>query len=728
MIPQQDVAFLSKDCDVKSFQVVNVIQLLTDGMTVPFISRYRKEKTGNLDELKVNLLHDKYQYLCQLNERKQTVLNTIDQQGKLTEELQARIQAIYSKTELEDVYLPYKPKRRTKATIAREKGLDKLAAMIRDPQETRELTELAHMFLSEEHALPTEDDVLDWVNYILIEGYAENASLRQSLRNYTAANGVLTVSVTDEWSAKRSKFETYYDYSEPIRTIPSHRILAIRRGENENVLKSKIDIDKDALRERFRSLVLKKNHPRFDHLDAMLALAIKGKIFPSISLDIHKELKEKADEEAITVFANNLEKVLLAAPAGNLRVMGVDPGFRTGCKIVVLDETAKLIDWTTIYPNKPKSDFKGAGNTIAQLVKKHGIQAIAIGNGTASRETRGFIKSVVPDTVIVSVVSEAGASVYSASEEARVEFPDQDVTVRGAVSIGRRFQDPLAELVKIPPKSIGVGQYQHDVNQSLLRKKLDTVVSSVVNRVGVEVNTASQQLLKYVSGIGESTANNIVAYRDAHGMFSKREELLKVRMFGAKAFQLSAGFLRLRKGSNPLDATGIHPESYHIVTAMCRKLDTTTDQLIGNKALLKRLNAEDFITKEFGIPTIQDILKELKNPGRDPREEFELFAFADGIETINDIKDGMVLSGVVTNVTNFGAFVDIGVHQDGLVHISQLARRFVKNPHDVVSVGDKVSVKVMSVDTERNRIQLSIKETQPPHDNPPKQKSPPPKR
>ncbi len=708
----KDLEFIAETCDAKLFQAKNVVEMLAEGNTVPFISRYRKERTGDLDELKVQNVKEAYDYIRELNERKQTVLKTIESQGKLTEELKDKIENTYSKTELEDIYLPYKPKRRTKATIAKEKGLEPLAQAILDTLINQPLETLAEAFVDEEKKVNSVKDALEGAGHIIAEQYSEHAGLRKRIREEISEKGVLMVNVTKDFENERSKFEQYYEYNEPVKGIPSHRILAVRRGETEKVLKSRIDIDKEAVRNNFRSILFDDRHPRYEYLEEVLMDALSRLILPSIEQDIQMEMKKRADDEAIRVFAQNAEKLLLAPPAGNIRILGADPGFRTGCKLVVLDETGKLLDTATIFPTKPRQDIEGSTAKVKQFIETYNIQAVAIGNGTASRETFQFFKQAVPENVIIMVVSEAGASVYSASPAGREEFPDQDVTVRGSVSIGRRFQDPLSELVKIDPKSIGVGQYQHDVNQGLLKTKLDHVVTSVVNRVGVEVNTASYHLLKYVSGIGPTLAKNIVEYRNQNGMFTKRGDLNNVRMFGARAFQQSAGFFRVRGGQDPLDTTGIHPESFEVVKDMCQKLGLAVKDLIRNKEALRDLKPEDYVTESFGIPTIKDIIKELEAPGLDPRDDFELFEFEEGVETLEDLQEGMTLKGVVTNVTKFGAFVDVGVHQDGLVHVSELSHQYITNPEDVVSVGDKVKVKVMSVDLKLKRVQLSMKALQ----------------
>jgi uncharacterized protein len=709
MLSEKDFSFIAETCDVTLNQGKNVILMLTEGMTVPFISRYRKEKTGNLDELKVQRVNEQYTYVKELNERKETVLKTIEGQGKLSPELKKKIEATYSKTELEDIYLPYKPKRRTKATIAREKDLEPLALSLLDAAVPGDPESLAGPFVSEEKNVPSIEDAVAGAGHIIAEVFSENTELRKELRHEIAETGKVSVSVTPEWKEKRSKFEQYYEYAEPVKGMPSHRVLAIRRGEAEKVLRIRIDSDKEGLQRKSRRLLFDDQHPRYEYLDQVFDDALVRLLLPSIEQDIRMEMKKRADEEAINVFAANLEKLLLSPSAGNLRVIGADPGYRTGCKLVVLDETGKLLETATIFPTKPKERIEEAAKVVRQFIDRYKIEAVAIGNGTASRETRAFFKQTVPEQVTVSVISEAGASVYSASEAGREEFPDRDVTVRGAVSIGRRFQDPLAELVKIDPKSIGVGQYQHDVNQALLKSKLDRVVGSVVNRVGVELNTASYHLLKYVSGIGPTLTKNIVEYRNENGMFKNREELNRVRMFGSRAFQQSAGFLRIRNAENLLDTTGIHPESYFIVERMSNECGLPVSGLIRNKTALSRIKPGEYVTGDFGLPTLQDILKELETPARDPRQDFELFEFEEGVESLEDIEEGMVLRGVVTNVTKFGAFVDIGVHQDGLVHISELSNRFVSNPEEVISVEDKVKVKVLSVDEKLKRIRLSIK-------------------
>ncbi|NOY22923.1 MAG: RNA-binding transcriptional accessory protein [Acidobacteria bacterium] len=709
MLNGKDRKWLMGEAWISAPQVEAVEELLAQGCTVPFIARYRKEKTGGLDEVAILSVEEGLSYLKELSDRKVTVLKTIEEQGKLTPELRGKIEAIHGKQELEDLYLPFKPKRRTKGTMAREQGLAPLANEILSGSGSG-LEGLASKFVNPERGVETVEAALAGAGYIVAELFSENADFRKRVRDFVSRKGVLVSQAAKEWVDKRSKFEQYYDYREAVSMIPSHRMLAIRRGEREKVLRTKLEVDRAFIGRLESERMLPVSHPYREWLAVVLDDALIRLVLPSIELDIRGELKKRADEEAVSVFAANLEKLLLAAPAGTIPVLGVDPGYRTGCKIVALNATGKLLAHDVIYPTKPREDTETSGKKALSLIKEYGLKAVAIGNGTASRETEAFFRSVVPDGTVVAVVSESGASVYSASNVAREEFPEHDVTVRGAVSIGRRFQDPLSELVKIDPKAIGVGQYQHDVNQALLKRKLDSTVVSVVNRVGVDVNTASRHLLSYVSGIGETLAGNIVSHRDENGPFQSRESLKTVRMFGPKAFQQSAGFLRIRNGETPLDNTGIHPESYELVRKMAKLAGVKVDALIQNDEVLDEFPIEKLVTDAFGLPTLRDIVKELKVPGRDPREKYEPFEFAEGIETLADLKEEMILNGIVTNVTDFGAFVDIGVHQDGLVHVSQLSNRFVKSPKDVVSVGDRVKVKVISVDRELKRISLSMKD------------------
>ncbi len=709
MLNTRDKQWLVAKAAVTEWQLEAVVGLFEEGSTVPFIARYRKEKTDGLDEVAVFMVKDGLEYLKELNERKATVVKTIEEQGKLTAELKVKIESIHVKQELEDLYLPFKPKRRTKGTIARERGLAPLAEKILSGSGSG-LEILALDFVNGEKGVETTEDALAGAGHIVAELFSENADCRKRIRDFVSGKGLLESLAAKEWKDKRSKFEQYYDYREAVSMIPSHRILAIRRGEREKVLRTRLEVDRDVILRLESERMIPVTHPYREWLVDILDDALSRLVLSSIELDIRGEMKKRADEEAISVFAANLEKLLLAPPAGNIAVLGVDPGYRTGCKIVALDDTGKLLANDVIFPTRPREDTVGAAKKSLAMIEQYGLKTVAIGNGTASRETEAFFRSVVPEGIVVAVVSESGASVYSASDAAREEFPDYDVTVRGAVSIGRRFQDPLSELVKIDPKAIGVGQYQHDVNQALLKRKLDSTVVSVVNRVGVDVNTASRHLLRYVSGIGETAARNLVAHRDENGPFQTRKDLKKVRLFGPKAFQQSAGFLRIRGGDNPLDNTGIHPESYKLVGKMAEAAGLKAEELIQNNKVLDSLPLEKLVTDDFGLPTLRDIVKELKAPGRDPREKFELFEFSPGIETIGDLTEGMILNGIVTNVTDFGAFVDIGVHQDGLVHVSQLSHRFVKSPGDIVSVGDKVKVKVLKVDQELKRISLSMKD------------------
>ncbi|MCK5878224.1 MAG: RNA-binding transcriptional accessory protein [Holophagae bacterium] len=708
MLNANDRRWLIAGAGISDQQVEAITDLLAEGSTVPFIARYRKEKTGGLDEVAILAVEEGLAYLKDLNERKTTVLKTVEEQGKLTPELKQKIESIHVKQELEDLYLPFKPKRRTKGTIAREKGLAPLADRILSGAGTG-VEKLAVDFVNSEKGVETIEDALAGAGYIVAELFSENADSRSRVREFVSQKGMLVSRVAKEWEEKRSKFEQYYDYREAVSAIPSHRVLAIRRGDREKVLKTRLEVDKEIIARLESERMIPTAHPYRPWLTDTLDDALCRLVLSSIELEIRGEMKKRADEEAVSVFAANLEKLLLAPPAGSMAVFGVDPGYRTGCKIVALDGTGRLLAHSVIFPTKPREDMEGSAKKALAMMKEHELKAVAIGNGTASRETEAFFRSIVPEGILIAVVSEAGASVYSASDAAREEFPDHDVTVRGAVSIGRRFQDPLSELVKIDPKAIGVGQYQHDVNQALLKRRLDTIVVSVVNRVGVDVNTASRHLLGYVSGFGETVARNVVAHRDEHGPFRSREELKKVRSFGPKAYQQSAGFLRIRGGTNPLDNTGIHPESYKLVKAMAKVAGVEVGGLVQSDEMLDTLALEELVTEEFGLPTLRDIVKELKAPGRDPRKKYEVFEFAAGIETLKDLEEDMILNGIVTNVTNFGAFVDIGVHQDGLVHISQLSNKFIKEPKEVVSVGDRVKVKVLTVDLELKRVSLSMK-------------------
>jgi len=710
VISVSDIEYIFINSKTDKQDTVNVINMLNEGLSVPFISRYRKERTGNMDEESVNLINNFFNFIKELNLRKNTILKSVEQQDLLTDELKNKIEKCYSLSELEDIYLPFKPKKRTKAVIGKEKGLEPLSVLILDPSIKDSAEDLALNFLSTEKGVGSTDEALEWAGYIIAEKFSEDIRLRKKLRDHLKKSGMLNSVVRKEFKNKRSKFEQYYDFSESVLKIPSHRILAIFRGENEGVLKKKIVADMEKFYNISGAILFSSEHPRYSLLKEIYFDSIKRLIFPSIENEILKDLKKEADEKAISVFASNLENILLSPPAGNRTVLALDPGFRTGCKIAILDKTGKYIYNTTIYPTKPKEDIAASAEVVKKLIDKYKVEAVVIGDGTASRETYDFIKKIVDENIIVSVISESGASIYSASKTGREEFPDLDVTVRGAISIGRRFQDPLSELVKLDPKSIGVGQYQHDVDQKFLSEKLDIVVSSVVNRVGVDLNNSSAYLLRYVAGIGTALSKKIVEYRDKNGMFKKREELKKVEKFGDKSFMQSAGFMRITGGNNILDSTGIHPESYSVVEMISKDMDIEIEELIGNSKILSGIKIEKYISEDAGKFTVNDIIEELKKPGRDPRKSFEPVKFDDSVRTIDDLEIGMILNGKVTNVTNFGAFIDIGVHQDGLAHISELSDKFVKDPSDILSVGDRVKARILSVDKELKRIGLSLKE------------------
>ena len=693
MTAQKVLPRLSAELGIPGGQIAAVAKLLGEGNTIPFIARYRKEVHGNLDEVQISKIQERLGYYAELEDRRVTILKTIEEQGKLTDELRAKIEACMQKNALEDLYQPYKPKRRTRAMIAKEKGLEPLADKIWD------------------HA-PYEgtDEELQGARDILAERIADLADVRGLVRDAFAKKAVVTSEVVTPKPAEPTKYEQYYDFQEPIAEIPSHRFLAIRRGQKEGVLWVRLVVDKAPLVARIAEIVGAGD-------DANLHLAVedayKRLLAPSCEIDVNVEKKLEADRQAVEVFAENLRHLLLAAPLGEKKVLAIDPGIRTGCKVAMLDATGKFLVNTVIYPMQRTAE---AQETLAKIVEHFHPEAVAVGNGTAGRETEAFVRDVLKligakDVMVVSV-SESGASVYSASETARAEFPDLDLTVRGAISIGRRLQDPLAELVKIEPKAIGVGQYQHDVHQPLLEAKLDEVVVSCVNRVGVELNTASAPLLTRVSGVGPSLAKRIVAWRDENGAFKSRRDLLKVTGLGAKAFEQCAGFLRIRGAANPLDASAVHPERYALVETMAADLGVGVGELVGNAQLADKIDVRRYITNDVGEPTLKDIVSELKKPGRDPRAVFEKPAFRDDVTTIDDVQEGMTLEGIVTNVAAFGAFVDIGVHQDGLVHVSELADRFIRDPNEVVKVGDKIKVKVIGVDKARQRISLSAR-TQP---------------
>ena len=691
-------------------RVQNTLKLLLDGATIPFISRYRKEATGGMDEVQISEINARYEKLCELAKRKETILSTIGELGKLTPELSKRIADCWEGTELEDIYLPYKPKRKTRAEIARQKGLEPLAVLLLMQCENN-LAAKARAFVKGD--VKDEEDALKGARDIIAEQVNEDERARNQIRRQFERQGVITAKVVKgkEGDEAAAKYRDYFDFSEPLKRCTSHRLLAIRRGEKEGILKVSITpADETECGERLERLFVKTNNECAHQVAEAVNDAYKRLLKPSIETEYAAISKEKADDEAIRVFAGNLRQLLLAPPLGQKRVMGIDPGFRTGCKVVCLDAQGALLHNEAIYPHPPKSEYKQATRKLTQLVEQYKIEAIAIGNGTASRETEQFVTSQRYDREIqVFVVSEDGASIYSASKTAREEFPDYDVTVRGAVSIGRRLIDPLAELVKIDPKSIGVGQYQHDVDQSKLKASLDQTVESCVNLVGVNVNTASKHLLTYVSGLGAALAQNIVDYRTENGAFRSRRELLKVPRMGAKAFEQCAGFLRIPGAENPLDNSAVHPESYSVVERMAKDLGYSVTDLIKDKELRSRIKIENYITDSVGLPTLTDIMQELDKPGRDPRRKIEMFEFDKNVRTLDDLQEGMELPGIVTNITNFGCFIDIGIKENGLVHVSQLADRFISDPSTVVSIHQHVRVRVMSIDRERKRIQLTMK-------------------
>ena len=719
MLNQQISQIIAAELTVQPQQILAAIQLLDDGNTIPFIARYRKEATGGLDDTQLRHFETRLIYLRELEDRRQTILKSIEEQGKLTDELRDKIHATQSKTELEDLYLPYKPKRRTKGQIAIEAGLEPLADLLwNEPKNDPETA--AAEFVNADKGVTDTKVALDGARYILMERFAEDAGLLAKVRDYLAKNAVIVSKVIEGKETEGAKFQDYFDHQELLKNVPSHRALAMFRGRNEGILQLSLNADPDAeeggrqsyCEEIIRDyLDVRFTQPADKWREQVIAWTWKIKVSLHLETELMASLREKAEEEAIDVFARNLTALLMAAPAGAKSTMGLDPGLRTGVKVAVVDNTGKLLDTTTIYPHTGRE--AEAQVAIFSLIRKHNVELIAIGNGTASRETERFAKEVIkeikenkPQTV---VVSEAGASVYSASEFAANEFPNLDVSLRGAVSIARRLQDPLAELVKIEPKAIGVGQYQHDVNQTQLARKLDAVVEDCVNAVGVDLNTASAPLLARVAGMTKTLAQNIVEYRDENGRFESRGELKKVPRLGPKAFEQCAGFMRIAGGKNPLDASGVHPEAYPVVEKILQATAQSIQDLMGNAGVVRQLDAKQFIDEQFGLPTVQDIFKELEKPGRDPRGEFKTAVFAEGVEEITDLKPGMILEGTVTNVTNFGAFVDIGVHQDGLVHISSLSDKFVEDPHQVVKTGDIVKVKVLEVDVPRKRIALTMR-------------------
>ncbi|MDR1544629.1 MAG: RNA-binding transcriptional accessory protein [Prevotellaceae bacterium] len=698
---------ISTKLQISENQIHNVIKLLDEGATIPFISRYRKEATGALDEVQIAAIADENSKLVELVKRKETVLSTIDEQGKLTDELKKQIENCWNATELEDIYLPYKPKRRTRAQIAIERGLEPLAKIIMTQREGEDIEYRAEKFLNEN--VENVADAISGAKDIIAEWVNESSSARNAIRQIFRREAVISSKVVKGKEQDGDKYLDYFEMNEPLRRIASHRLLAMRRGEQEGFLKIDISADEDVCLERLDRIFVRNNSEAANYVAQAAKDSFKRLLKPSIETEFASESKEKADKEAIRIFAENLRQLLLASPLGQKRVLAIDPGFRTGCKVVTLDAQGNLLHNDTIYPHPPVNKSLDAMKKISTLTEQYKIEAIAIGNGTAGRETEDFIKKIHFNTDIqVFVVSENGASIYSASKIAREEFPEYDVTVRGAVSLGRRLIDPLAELVKIDPKSIGVGQYQHDVEQKELKNSLDFVVMSCVNSVGVNLNTASKYLLTYISGIGTQLAQNIVDFRAENGAFSSRKELLKVSKMGAKSFEQCAGFIRVENSANPLDNSAVHPESYAIVEKMAKDLDVEIADLLAKKELRDKIVLQKYVTEKVGLPTLNDILKELEKPTRDPRTEISVFEFDQSVKTIGDLRVGMKLPGIITNITKFGAFVDIGLHENGLIHISQLAKRFISDPLEVVSLHQQVIATVIDIDLQRKRIQLSL--------------------
>ncbi|MDP4282616.1 MAG: Tex family protein [Bacteroidota bacterium] len=709
MAEEKYSGILAAELNIASAFVRNTIKLLEEGATVPFIARYRKEMTGSMDEVMITKIRDRLNQLKDMDARRETILKSLREQDKLTDELQQSVETASTMAELEDIYLPYKPKRKTRATIARDKGLEPLAKIIFS-QKYDDPEEKAAEFINPEKGVKTVEDALHGACDIIAEWINEHSYARKKIRQLFQREGMLCSKGIKGKEQDGANYRNYFEFSELLRTSPSHRILAILRGENESFLKVSVEVDDEKAISILEKIFIKGNNASSDYVFQAMKDSMKRLMFPSMETEMRQWVKEKADGEAISVFTENLRQLLLAPPLGHKNVLAIDPGFRTGCKLVCLDKLGKLLHNETIYPHPPQNEVKESIHKIKSLVDAYKIEAIAIGNGTAGRETERLIRAIsFPKDLIAIMVNESGASVYSASATARKEFPDFDVTVRGAVSIGRRLMDPLAELVKIDPKSIGVGQYQHDVSQNELQQSLVDTVVSCVNSVGVDVNSASEELLTYVSGLGPSLAHNIIEFRNKNGAFLSRNQLKKVTRFGDKAFEQAAGFLRIHNGSNPLDQSAVHPESYPVVEKMARKLNCNVAELIGSQTIKTRIKPDEFVDEKTGMPTIIDILEELAKPGRDPRKKFEMFEFDKNVQSIQDLQKGMKLPGIVTNITKFGAFVDIGVHQDGLVHISQLADKFVRDPNEVVKLNQKVMVEVIDIDLERKRIQLSMK-------------------
>ncbi len=689
-------------------QVNKTIKLLENGATVPFIARYRKEQTGNLDEVDIRRIQSAYQAFQDLIKRKETILKAIEEQGQLTHGLKAKINDTWDAIVLEDLYLPYKKKAKTKATIAREQGLESLAKMVMS-QRHNDIAQQAKRYVR--GPIKSVEEAFQGAQYIIAEWINENSRIRDIVRDSFKKYASLSSKVIAKKKDEAAKYKDYFDYSEHIKKVPSHRVLAVFRGEKEKLLRVKLGVDTDRLQQRIEGFYIKGFSMSEEYIIEAIKDSLKRLLLPSIENEFRKIIKDRADDEAILVFSDNLKELLLAAPLGTKSILALDPGYRTGCKLVCLDAQGALLYNTTIYPHPPQSKLRDSGETIIKLVKKYAIEAIAIGNGTAGKETMAWVKTLNLDQKVeVYLVNESGASIYSASDVARAEFPDQDVTVRGAVSIGRRLADPLSELVKIDAKSIGVGQYQHDVNQKKLKENLDHTVLSCVNKVGINLNTASQYVLTYVSGLGPTLAKNIVDYRQEEGAFDSVKQLMKVPRMGKKAFEQSAGFLRIRNGKNVLDNTGVHPERYDLVKEMAKDQGHALESLISNGDLLRTIPLKNYVSEDVGIPTLQDIIKELQKPGLDPRGAAQMFSFAEGVQSIQDIRSGMIVPGIINNVTKFGAFVDIGIKESGLIHVSQMADRFISDPAEVVKVNQKVMVRVMEVDLARKRIGLSLKD------------------
>lgn len=702
---------IASELSISEKQVSATLALLDEGATVPFISRYRKEVTGTLDEVQVAAIRDRAQQLRDLDKRREAILKSLTEMGKLTPELESQVNQAETMVALEDIYLPYRPKRKTRATSAREKGLQPLADLLME-QKRIDIGLEAAKFVDEEKGVKSTEDALAGARDIIAEFISEQAVVRTQMRNLFIEKGVFQSKVVDGKEDEGIKYKDYFDWAEPVKTVPSHRILAMRRGEKEEILWLDIKPEEQEAIDLLEKTFITGNNPSSDQVKQAIADGYKRLLKPSMETEVRLFTKKKADEEAIRVFAENARQLLLSAPLGQKRTMAIDPGFRTGCKLVCLDEQGKLLEYTAIFPHTGAGQAKEAEKTTKHLFEKYKIEAIAIGNGTAGRETEVFVRNLnLPGAAIV-LVNESGASIYSASDVAREEFPDKDVTVRGAVSIGRRLMDPLAELVKIDPKSIGVGQYQHDVDQNRLQTSLDDTVMSCVNAVGVELNTASKQILAYVSGLGPQLAQNIVEYRDQHGAFKRRDQLKKVARLGDKAYEQAAGFLRIHNAENPLDTSAVHPERYQLIEQMAKDLKCSIRELMNDEKLRKSIPLLKYTSETVGLPTLNDIMAELAKPGRDPREQFEAFSFTDGVNAITDLKVGMKLPGIVTNITNFGAFVDIGVHQDGLVHLSQITNRFIKDANEVLKVHQQVAVTVTDVDINRKRIALSMKDNE----------------